>query len=302
MQQTAQVPGSPEVGVDYLTCTLSRDAPHYQTWVRTCLQSLDHIADDGNERSLTRMQGYDGYLTAGCFFGENDVRGMLRLSSYWADRYFLATFREDAHYSRLDLQVTVIYVSEVKGVASAVYQAKNDAIHHDGRPARLKTRLVTDSDGGSTVYIGARTSAQFGRIYNKGAQSAEERYRNAWRYEVELHNESATKAAQLVRTLSMGYREWIARYVARWYGSRGVHAPWPITSGVASIPPSARPESDVQTKLGWLMTQVAPSVRWLCTQVDRSVILAVLGLSDAPGAGQVDGAEEGYDGAERVWY
>jgi replication initiation factor len=274
--------GLPEIGVDYLTMTLPRGASNAGPWERQCLQSLRLLQDDGNEHKATRLLGYDGYMCGGAFYGENDERRMFRVSSAWADRLFTRTYDAEAHYSRLDVQVTWFFDVERQGLAAAVYDDLIRVQASKEGKSRLKCRLVTDNEGGSTVYIGSRTSAAMGRIYNKGAQSDEEQYRNAWRYEVEYHNSQATAAAGILWTHYGQSRQWIASNVAGWYDKRGVVVPWRRVAHQGSLPPQKRPPPDVARRLAWIEHQVRPTVAYLLEELPRAIVLEALGLSDGP--------------------
>lgn len=271
----------PEIGVDWLTMTLPRGASSYGSWCRQAARAVQYLEDDGNERKDMRLLGFDGFLCGSVFYGENEARSLLRISSAWADRLFTMTYHPEAHYSRLDLQVTWSFSEERQGHATGIYS--DLVLRNEGKEGkqRLKARLVTDNDGGSTCYVGSRQSTAFGRIYNKGAQSDEERYRNAWRYEVEYHNALATAAAGVLWSHYEQSRQWIASNVAGWFDKRGILAPWQRAAWLGALPPSQRPSTDVSTKLAWLERQVRPTVLFLLENVPRRAILEALGLSSS---------------------
>lgn len=270
--------GTAEAGVDYITATIRHDNALAPAWQNICLTAMQLVADDGNAIKPTSVLGYEGQSIGTAFFGQNEQGRMFRVSGPWADKLFQRTYVKGLHYARLDIQVTYRFARENKTLAERIYKQLNKSIE-DKTAGRLKTtRLVRDNNGGSTVYVGSRSSDTFMRIYNKSAQAEVEEYRNCWRYELEAHNDIATALAEGLLQDPANKTQRLGDIVREWCTSRGVLPPWPESGTKAVLPSASKPASDVASKLLWLSTQVRPSINWLRSQCDDATIFAALGL------------------------
>ena len=267
-----------EAGIDYLTMTMEQRDLTKPYWYYQCLDCIQMIEDSGNKAYNTRLIGYEGINCGPAFAGENDTSAMFRVSGPWAHKVFFRTFMKTAHYSRLDLQVTYVFSRYQKDIGKKAYQAVENSNKTLSAARRRKCRLVGDNDGGQTCYIGSRSSDTFARIYNKDAQSKEEKYRNSWRYEVETHNNAATGAAEALSLANGTSSHWVANFVHRWCTSRGISVPFKAGDTQAILPPSRQPETNVETKLRWLQSQVAPSIKYLQQHVPDAILYEALGL------------------------
>jgi DNA relaxase NicK len=123
--------------------------------------------------------------------------------------------------------------------------------------------LIEDLRGGATCYVGSRKSQQFARIYNKAAESGEERYQNCWRYEVQLKNDLATKAAAIFAEVEYTQQTMAAIFVRQWLRRRNVSTPWRSEAELTALPTIDPKNTDVERTLDWLRHTVAPSLRRL---------------------------------------
>jgi hypothetical protein len=144
------------------------------------------------------------------------------------------------------------------------------------RPA---IRHIDGFGEGDTTYIGTRgKKAVVLRIYDKGKESGQPEYQNAWRYEAELTDQYATMCYYECLDTSWG-EDMLARLLVGYCRMRGVALELP--SGLqpfdrASLP---RPATGTERRLAWLRTQVAPSLqRLMLDGVDPSEIMIALGL------------------------
>src|SRR3989304_5980210 len=100
--------------------------------------------------------------------------------------------------TRLDLAVTVSLADPITDVAKRAYAwVLTDPHSCPGK--KRKYSYVENSSGGQTVYIGSRASDQFGRLYDKGCESAKDACAPPgllWRYEVEFKAYRAKKLAR----------------------------------------------------------------------------------------------------------
>lgn len=269
-----------EAGVDYFACTLRKEAANAASWEGACRDALFTLSQHGNVIRPGTFRGFDGHWCGGAFAGTREADAYIHVPGAWASRLWGQIHRDDAHYSRFDLQATVRFGQEDNSYGSVAYE--NARIHNLQRP-RTQQRKISgwyDTEGGYTLYIGARTSNHFCRLYNKAAASQDEAYDKCWRFEVELHNEAATKAAQYIYNGSKSQSRAAASTVWRYYKERGVTPPYTRESEENAVLPVARPKTDLERKLQWLETQVAPTVRVLLEHCPRDIVLAALGVSE----------------------
>jgi hypothetical protein len=247
-------------------------------WEGACRDAIYLLSQHGNTIREGTFRGYDGHWCGGAFAGIRDEDAYVHIPGAWAGRLWGQLHREDAHYSRLDLQATVRFGTENNDYGRNAYAI---AVNHNLQRPRAQQRKISgwyDSDGGYTLYIGARSSNHYCRLYNKAAASEDEVYDRCWRFEVELHNESATKAARYIYNGSKSQPRAAASTVWQYFRDRGIEPPYTRESEENAVLAIAAPTTDLERKLRWLNTQVAPTVRLLLEHSPRAIVLASLGL------------------------
>jgi DNA relaxase NicK len=143
----------------------------------------------------------------------------------------------------------------------------------NGRPPTRS--LILSGDGGSTVYIGARSSEQYGRVYDKGVQSRTREKGFWWRWEVEFKGElSYLYANQLLQVDDRPGL--ISSKVAHWFRTRCTHSY--TASCIASCVQHSITKPSLERKLLWLSESVRPTVCLLADKVGRDRVLFALGL------------------------
>lgn len=266
-------------GIDWLTLTLPLGATMDNEWIHDGQNILHEIAKEGYDIAPRGLLGYKGYSAANCFVGTREDGHMIQLCGRFADPWFRVLYRPDAHCSRIDVQVTVKHDVMPRNVAGKAY---NDTLHQDGAPERRKRRktyLITGSDGGQTLYVGAPSSDQRGRLYNKEVQSESPEYIRTWRYEVVLRNERAQPLCDRLLALKEEASHFLAAYVAMWWETRGIQTPWSVIEAPAPLPPQKTLPTDVERQLKWLSAQVAPTISRLIAAGYRDTIYAALNLN-----------------------
>lgn len=133
---------------------------------------------------------------------------------------------------------------------------------------------------GDTLYLGSRSSEQFGRMYDKGLQTNTTPPGVWFRYEVEYKAGAARQIAKAARVLLPGQLgEWIRCTIFDWYIERAVV---PLFLRETDTPGTKIRSQMAQTteekKLVWLSTQVKPTVQYLFEQGMRDKTLAALGV------------------------
>lgn len=269
-----------DIGLDYLSVSLPITGKGYPQWLGAAYDALGAISQAGNEMRAGSFQGYEGIYCAGAFAGARIDGGHYHIPGAYADQYFDALFHTEAHYSRLDLQSTVRIEPFDIGLAEKEESNANEANAALPANRKRKVRLIRDSEGGRTVYVGVRTSPIYCRLYNKEAQSTDPTYTHCWRYEVELHNDSATRVAHRLRGSSGKLYELIASLVWNTFNERGIRPPYTRQQEQSTIPLPKHPQSDVDRRLKWLSEQVRPTIRKLLENVNRDIVMEALGIAD----------------------
>lgn len=250
-------------GVDYVTMTLTDDSPCYGEWRALCNQELENIAKEGNKVEERALMGYYGFSVANCFVGTLDGRTMASFQGHYADHMFYHCYREDANYSRIDLQFTMT----LKVMDSDLGRKHDDeAVNHvKSLPAGTKRniRRMSGIDGGYTLYIGAASSKQMGRIYNKEVQSEDIEFTRSWRYEVVLRDGLCDAYRRDVFSAGMHDRGTILAAIHAWYTIRGVNLSFIVPEREYVAKPVKSVPSDDDRKLKWLRDQVVPTVNYL---------------------------------------
>jgi hypothetical protein len=265
-----------EAGIDYLAMTMPLDDSGGTKWSTAAQSVIDLLISHGNVPRVGTFRGYEGIWCAGAFYGVRDDGQYIHVAGSFASRVYGQLYDDRAHYSRFDLQATVRFEQEDNNYGRDMYQVAKT--HNAARNLRQRRRIrfFEDDTGGSTLYIGSRTSNHFCRLYNKAAQSGEPYYDRCWRYEVELHNDAATDAARYIWAGSRSQPRAAASTVWHYFKERGVQPCFTRESEENAVLPRAAARSDFDRKLEWLKTQVGPTVELLLEQLPANVVYEAL--------------------------
>lgn len=267
-----------EASIDWLSCTLpDGDSNRAIAW-DSAVKLQDELNQQGYAARKCRLQGYDGVMVGKLFVGENDQGLFIRATSSAAMLAYQHLYIPEMHVSRLDIQVTDW---NPKGLEFCGVQAEHQAKARKlagGRGANRQIRHIADDEGGYTLYVGSKTSESFMRLYNKGAESKDEYYTGAWRYEVELHNELATQTARYLANIGNAIESSIIVSVRQYVRERGITVYWDQLGGDQVIRPLPYQETDDERSIIWLGKQVKPTVQRLVKAGYLVDILEALGL------------------------
>ena len=266
-------------GVDWLTLTLPLGAQMDNEWIHDGQSVLHEIASEGYDIAPRALLGYVGYSCGNCFVGTREDGHMIQMCGRFADPWFSVLYRPDCHVSRLDVQVTVKHDVMPLNVAGRGYHDANNQNSGTAERRKRKSYLITGSDGGQTLYVGAMSSNQRGRLYNKEVQSESPDYVRTWRYEVVLRDERAKEMGNRLREGSADKPSFISAFVAMWWQSRGISIPWGFDETIAPIPPQKTLPTDIERQMSWIAQQVAPTVKRLIAAGYRDTLLVRLGFS-----------------------
>lgn len=265
-------------GLDWISCTLGKDEEGYQLWKGNALYALEKVCDAGYVLVPRKLLGFEGLSAGNCFVGENETNAYAQFSGEKADWAYDFLSHPNAHYSRIDAQVTVkrdvMDLKEGRRCLNAANRANADL--PSGRKRNI--RYMAGSDGGFTLYVGAASSTQSCRIYNKEVQSEDITYSRCWRYEVVLRNELSTQLAHTLANTTAARADFCVSFCTAWLAKRGVHIRGLEHSRGAALPIERTMPTDVERKLRWLKEQVQPSVEYLIGLGFRDAVLELLGL------------------------
>jgi DNA relaxase NicK len=139
--------------------------------------------------------------------------------------------------------------------------------------------LINGYGDGDTLYVGARgKNSSMLRIYDKGAESKEEIYEGATRYEVELSDTHARQGYEAVREAGYGHGACLAVAMS-YFAVKGVRIPVPPGTPIIEAWSLPKAQSNLEGRLKWLRESVAPALDLLREAgYSEHNIAAVLGL------------------------
>lgn len=275
-------PSIVSAGIDYISATLPIDAINAASWWHSCTKYLETIVSAGNELSPLRRLGYDGVGVGGCFLGMREDTYLCTISGERAQAGFDAVYADNVHVSRLDYQVTVSIPGGARNTAQLARNAVIQSNKRLGSERQRNATLIEDLKGGATCYVGSMKGPQYARIYNKDAESGEDKYKDCWRYEVVLRNALATKMAKQFAISEYAQPNHAAVSVRQWLAKRGISVPWKAEAELYALPTITTPISDEEKRLTWLREQVRPAIRRLLKLGLYDSVIEALGLDTWP--------------------
>lgn len=249
-----------ESGLDWVTVTAKEE--------KVCGELIDlgrHIQDVqrsfGFVAKPTGFQGYRGMSTEGCMYGVRGDGALLRVSGYLAHEYAPAIPTLGTHVSRLDLQVTVSLRRDSRALARNWLDGLNASYGRRGSDGQPATKLVDSYSRGACAYIGARTSALYGRLYDKSREGTGGYPANSWRLECEVKRHRSTPYFERLSSTSFDpgtIAGWVLEQFRRWGVNHEIETNPAIPTPVVRVP-----KSDVQRRLEWVARVAAPVLRSL---------------------------------------
>lgn len=270
--------------VDWLTCTATSPESRDELWLHG-LRLLQACKSEGERASAWHANGYAGRKGPHFAFGAREDSVCLQLSSSQAADEWSHCLRASENVTRLDLAVDSYFDPPVTALSRHVYR---DACHTpspNGKPP--KKTLYIDNHGGSTLYVGARASENYGRLYDKGIEQKTHPAGQWWRWEIELKGRVAGEAASQLLA-SDNYRVLIVASVASWFLARTSNAFTSLERLLTFVVP--REPTAVDRQLAWLARGVRPTIAHLVERVGRERVLFALGLLPQSAVNQADPA------------
>jgi len=237
----------------------------------------------GNKVRRWRLMGYEGTHVGACEYGEREgMSSMVRLIGNLADEQLSTALSVADAVTRVDIACT--WRCEPPDPLLGRNEYALAEMHHQLKPLSARPSFVGDADGGYTCYVGHRASDYFLRIYNKGAEAVAkddkediERYRAAWRFELETKGTVAPALAAMVDSRE-DRAAFVKDYISSWVAAHGMVTPWTDATPTQIIP-GFRRRADRDSKLRHLARNVKPTVAWLLEQGELERTLDALGLN-----------------------
>ena len=261
------------VGVDWLTatCNDTRDRDAFG-WVGADL--LVEEVKKGNERKSGRTLGYEAEIAGGATYGMRTADDLIQLRGTAARDYWKPVVQHASNVSRIDLAATFVLDAPRPDFGPFLYRAAKAHVPATGRPC--KTTRTYDTEGGQTVYLGARVSDSFVRIYDKGVEEKTHEPGLRWRVEVEYKRKLAFRAAHRLLAAAEP-AQFIAGVVKAEAEAKGAVVPYDASGSRIC---GAIQDSDEERSLTWLNASVSGCVGRLVNAGRLMDVLAALGLHE----------------------
>lgn len=263
-----------DAGIDYFTSTATDES----TAQLLMLKSENLSMQESNRGFIIKpwsMFGYNGWKCGRLQYGHRDNGAICRLSSDLAASHWFDVWQITERCTRVDVQATVRVtdgpseaVARMRETASQFYAGRNDG---------PRITLWSDSTGGSTLYLGVRTSALYFRAYNKEVESGLDEFEGCVRLELEIKNRLTLSAiASLFEGESV--QAGILSIIAGYLEAHGISCNWSSVERRWLCQRSLI-ASDCLNSLAWLRSSVAPTVQRLKDAGFESEAREALGLS-----------------------
>jgi hypothetical protein len=242
-------------GIDWLTLTsVSRETKLRMRGVFETIAQGDCAL--GYKTVDAGGHGYVGKRVRHATLQHNGERDLLSVSGERA-RNTIMMCREGDSASRLDIQITFKLEGETADeyLRRAERQAENAP---NIRGVRPEINHYASNGKYQTVYIGSRKSDVVLRLYDKFAESGEERYRDCVRYEVQYRNKPSKALWAHVARTGAGTM-YLLQHLLGLLNRRGISTNHIELERQDIVRPKQEPLKEERT-LGWWASQVAPSV------------------------------------------
>lgn len=243
------------IGIDWLTLT-TKDTVRALEWH----EAFNAVAAQEQQRGYkwgdARFFGYQGQSCGHIFFGKRHDGALLRLSSALAEEVGMLFSPDAVHCTRIDLQVTVELATAQPEMLERLYDAATSGLRKVGRPVEYS--LIKNSNGARTLYVGRRSSARYGRVYDKGMESGQGEPGKLIRFELEVKDDMADQAVAMI--YRSGEQDTvILRLLQDFFEERGIPVLWNAA------------QMEVGFRAPRLTVDDSQSLRWLAGPVAKTV-------------------------------
>jgi len=260
-------------GVDWITCVWSDEKSARRARFRWSLWQADACLR-GNYQRPWSIGGHNGSEVGGVAWAERTGSAVGQVTSALADELFAGAVGLNGRPSRIDIQATFIIPKGAKSLAARAYRAtvKDRSV---GRPVTART-FICGTDGGATCYLGAASSEQRVRVYDKGVQEGTHPPGIRWRIEMQARRKVARAIASEVAS-SSDRGSTILSLLAGECARSGFVIPRCSPQRASTKADQRLP--DTLQGMRWLESSVRPTVQRLAEHLPIEQLLDVLGLS-----------------------
>jgi len=261
------------VGCDWITVTTKEPETTGQLLEEAALLMHSRV-EMGFKHQGWGMAGFSGFSTSGVQFGVRNHEGIVRLSSDVAHTEWRKFYEMAESVTRFDVECTTRCKCLAAKRVRRSWQKATRAVR--GKAGAPTVTLITSNRGGSTVYLGSRSSIAFGRIYDKGCETPTDYFRNCVRHEVEMKKVLAARVAASLYSTRTPEDESL-RILQGFFSNR--HCPLSFT-GPGKFYRTRRTAPTDFAALEWLRNQVQPTVKRLILCGMGQLVADSLGLYD----------------------
>jgi DNA relaxase NicK len=264
-----------ECGVDYLTA-VTMHAKSTSIMMSRAERFALQERRRGNYSKPWSMWGFEGFKLGQLQLGYRGHQGIVRLSGGLASEAWFDFYQDCDRVTRIDVQETFrLDQSPLKYVLDQYKRALSFKREHH---SKHQVRLITDSDGGATLYLGSRRSDNMLRLYNKEAESKLDQYEKCVRVEGEF---KGRLGLQVSAALGSGplVQDSICGYLSEFTERKGCLKPIITADKTCSHVP--RSPADFTRVLAWLRTSISPSLRRLLDDNKHLEVAKALNLSES---------------------
>lgn len=261
-------------GVDWLTAT-RKHGVDAQPFLDVGKRILDEERAAGGDVKPATLRDYVGHRGRGFYVGSRPSDDIIQLSGPRCPPLAKEVTQASSNVSRLDVQVSVWTHGEQPTIGRDQFEHLRSLPPSRGRPRKYS--LIQSHPQGETLYVGTRTSDQFGRVYDWTSAHEMGDAATVWRFEVEFKRFLARGWANTF--VSTSSPENLARNIVHsWFLDRSLHLAW---SPGDSAPDAQRPLQETsRDPLAWIETSVSKTVARLITQHGLHRVVIALGLRD----------------------
>lgn len=247
-----------EASVDWVTATCSADDARREMRLRgEALLAQEETR--GNKTERWGRCGYIGVHSGDMFLGDRPDTTMVCLAGPRADLEYDWLAGLGGNLTRIDIAATVRQRPFDPDYAWRHYLHVKETVRTHRFAAGLA--IHAQAHGGATLYVGARASRWYARLYDKAAQSHLPQYTECWRWEVEAKQEACAVVRRGLADPATR-REWIASAVYAHFSERGINPDWDCHRVQLQDSPGCQ-RTDPESSLRWLRTTVRPIIdRW----------------------------------------
>ena len=264
----------PLSSVDYYTATTHSRSVGYG-WAEIYQAYKSIAATRGDRQVAFRRHTYDCVSISHMTFGESQKYGwLLTASSDQAETTWRAVFPVAKRVTRVDLAYTFVLPGD-DGFVDRLWGTVSN------KSSRRSYRIIKNSSGGTTLYVGSPASDQTGRVYTKYIQEPGGWPEFTYRAEVQLRKPRSDLAGRtMIEDFQNGLsiEERVRSTVIEWFTSRYVDLGQVATTEAISLQVSREVTTD-ERKLKWLRTSVSPTLVDLTGRGKYEELAASLGLS-----------------------